>query len=160
MNKSRWLAVAFLASVAVNLLLVGVFVGRVISGGPGPERMPSQLGWMIRHLDEPTRESLRSEMVEHTKRAGPLRKQMRSAQQTFNRQLLGSSIDTEAMSQSLAELRRASDEYQTEMHEMMLLIIPELDEQQRRRVLSTIRRGPDRPRGSDRPPRRNGDRKQ
>jgi len=154
MNKSRWLTVALLASLAVNLLVVGVFVGRVISGGPGPERMPSNLGWMVRHLDEPTRESLRSEMMEHNKRAGPLRKQMRDAQRTFNRQLLDSTIDTEAMSQSLTELRRTSDEYQTEMHEMMLLIVPKLDEQQRRRVLSTIRRGP------DRPPRRNGDRKQ
>tara|TARA_B110000196_G_scaffold235905_1_gene204383 strand:+ start:293 stop:775 length:483 start_codon:yes stop_codon:yes gene_type:complete len=160
MNKSRWLTVALLVSIAVNLLLVGIFFGRVILGGPGPERMPSQLGWMIRHLDEPTRESLRSEMVEHIKRAGPLRKQMRSVQQTFNRQLLESTIDTEAMSQSLAELRHASDEYQTEMHEMMLLILPELDEQQRRQVLSTIRRGPDQPRGPDRPARRNGDRKQ
>lgn len=154
MNKSRWLTVALLASLAVNLLVVGVFVGRVISGGPGPERMPSNLGWMVRHLDEPTRESLRSEMMEHNKRAGPLRRQMRDAQRTFNRQLLDSTIDTEAMSQSLTELRRTSDEYQTEMHEMMLLIVPKLDEQQRRRVLSTIRRGP------DRPPRRNGDRKQ
>lgn len=154
MNKSRWLTVALLASLAVNLLVVGVFVGRVISGGPGPERMPSNLGWMVRHLDEPTRESLRSEMMEHNKRVGPLRRQMRDAQRTFNRQLLDSTIDTEAMSQSLTELRRTSDEYQTEMHEMMLLIVPKLDEQQRRRVLSTIRRGP------DRPPRRNGDRKQ
>jgi len=137
MNKSRWLTIALLVSIAVNLLLVGIFVGRVISGKPGPERMPSQLGWMIRHVDEPTRESLSSEMVEHIKRVGPLRKQMRSAQQTFNRQLLGSTIDTDAMSQSLAELRRTSDAYQTEMHEMMLLIIPKLDEQQRRRVTRT-----------------------
>ena len=150
MNKARWLTLALLLSLAVNLLVAGVFVGRAMSGRSAFEHIPPNLGWMIRHLDNSTRQELHADLEEHVRRVRPLRREMRDAQRSFNRQLIAHELDQDAITDSLKRLRTASDKYQTEMHGMMLRIIPELDERQRRKISSSLRRKP----GRDQPPRR------
>ena len=151
MNKARWLTVALVLSLAINLMIVGVFIGRGMSGRPPPGSMPTNFGWMIRHLDDQNRQELRGNLEEHATLVQPIRREMRDAQRTFNRLLIQPELDEMALSASLQKLRTASDQYQTEMHAMMLQIVTQLDEQKRRKIASSLRRGPGRPGG----PRRN-----
>ena len=143
MNKSRWLTLALVLSLAANLLIVGIFVGRSMSGVPGAFHLPPNLGWMIRHMDQPTRQALRSEMEQHSSAIRPIRREMREAQRAFDRLLVQSEPDVDALSETLTRLRSASDRYQQETHGMMLKLIPELNEEQRRQVSKTLRRRPD-----------------
>jgi uncharacterized membrane protein len=139
MNKTRWLILLLVVSVGVNLLGVGLIAGRLMSDRPERPIPPMSLGWILRALDEDSRKQLRPQFEAHTREVRPLLRKMRQAQRDFNDQLLMEQPDSAAMQSSLQQLRRSSDEYQTEMHAMMVEIIARLDADQRARIVSILR---------------------
>ncbi len=145
MNKSRWLTLTLILSLATNLLIAGIFIGRSMSRGEGAIYLPPNLGWMIRHMDQPTRQALRSKIEEHSLAIKPIRQEMRKTQRAFDRLLVEPEPDVVALKETLTRLRSASDEYQRETHSVMLKLIPELNEEQRRRMSNMLRSRPDQP---------------
>ena len=145
MNKSRWLTLTLVLSLATNLLIAGIFIGRSMSRGEGTIYLPPNLGWMIRHMDQPTRQVLQGKIEEHSLAIKPIRQEMRKTQRAFDRLLVEPEPDVVALKETLTRLRSASDEYQQETHSVMLKLIPELNEEQRHRVSKMLRRRPDQP---------------
>ena len=142
MNNSRWVVVSLLLSVALNLLLLGVFIGSSVYKKPIIKPLPTHLGWMIQHLDSASLNSLRPQIEAHSRRVAPIRQEMRQQQKEFNRLLLQPNPNNKALAQTLSQLRDHSDEYQQEMHSMILKLIPKLSEDQRLKVISMLRRPP------------------
>ena len=142
MNNSRWVIVSLLLSVALNLLLLGVFIGSSVYKKPIIKPLPTHLGWMIQHLDSASLNSLRPQIEAHSRRVAPIRQEMRRQQKEFNRLLLQPNPNNKALAQTLSQLRDHSDEYQQEMHSMILKLIPKLSEDQRLKVISMLRRPP------------------
>ena len=142
MNNSRLVIVSLLLSVALNLLLLGVFIGSSVYKKPIIKPLPTHLGWMIQHLDSASLNSLRPQIEAHSRRVAPIRQEMRRQQKEFNRLLLQPNPNNKALAQTLSQLRDHSDEYQQEMHSMILKLIPKLSEDQRLKVISMLRRPP------------------
>ena len=142
MNNNRWVILSLLLSLALNLLLCGVIIGSSVYKKPIIKPLPPNLGWMIQHLDSASLNSLQPQLEAHTRRVAPIRREMRQQQKEFNRLLLQPKPDNEVLAQTLSKLREHSDEYQQEMHSMILKLIPKLNEDQRRQVNKLLRKPP------------------
>ena len=142
MNNGRWVIFSLVLSLGLNLLLLGVLIGSFISNKPNTKPLPTSLGWMIHHLDSASLESIRPQMEAHARKVAPIRREMRKTQQKFSRLLGQENPNDKALAQTLSQLRNHSDEYQREMHYMMLELIPRLNKDQRRKVIKMLRRPP------------------
>jgi uncharacterized membrane protein len=151
MNKSRIISISLVFSVALNLLFVGAVVGRFMHGAP-PRPMSSHLGGVLRDLDDEARDKIRPVLENQAETIRPLRREMRQAQKEFRKLLVEESFDEGALEESLSQLRHASEEYQSGMHHQMLLVLKDLEPEQRRRVARLLMRS--RPEGKDRRPRK------
>jgi uncharacterized membrane protein len=135
----RGLIIALVISMAVNLLLGGAILGRVLMGPP-PGPMPNHLGWIIRDLDTDTRKQLKPLLVEHARKAMPLRQEMRQAQRAFRQALLTEPLDESELTASLERLQTASAAFQDTMHKEMLVILKQLSPAERARVATFLHR--------------------
>ena len=137
-NVSRLTTIILVCSLAINLLLVGGLVGHLVSRGSMKNMPPIGLGWMLRGLDDRTKQSLRPEFEAHMTRSMPLRREMRAAQQAFETVLLSPDIDEAALDIALARLRKASDAFQQSSHEQMVRVIKQLDAEQRQQMVQFL----------------------
>ena len=151
MNKSRIIGISLVFSVALNLLFVGAVVGRFMHGAP-PRPMSSHLGGVLRDLDDEARDKIRPVLENQAETIRPLRREMRQAQKEFRKLLVEESFDEGALEESLSQLRHASEEYQSGMHHQMLLVLKDLEPEQRRKVARFLMR--QRTEGRDRKPRK------
>lgn len=147
MNKQTWLVAALIVSLGLNMLFIGVVIGRTMSGG-GP---PPHMQWMMQELDEDTRKTIRQAMRKTAKESGETRRALRSAQRQLHEHIGAEDYDKEAVIKALAEVRRASNEMQEIMHRQMVDSLEMMAPEERLRVYRMLsgarhgRRGPDRP---------------
>ncbi len=120
-------------SVALNLLFIGAMIGRFMHGAP-PRPMSSHLGWVLRDLDEEARAKIRPVLEDQAKTIKPLRREMWKAQKEFRKLLVAESFDEAALEKSLKHLRHTSEEYQSGMHHQMLMVLKDLEPEQRHRI--------------------------
>lgn len=137
-NKIRIISIALVFSVALNLLFIGAVVGRFLHGPP--QRPGPHLDWVLRNMDEESRGNIRPILQEYAKTMRPLRHEMRQAQRQFRRLLAAESFDEAALEESLSQLQESSAAYQTGMHHQMLMLLKDLEPQQRRRVARFLMR--------------------
>jgi Spy/CpxP family protein refolding chaperone len=112
--------------------------------------MSSHLGWVLHDLDEDARDKIRPVLENQAETIRPLRLEMRQAQKEFRKLLVQESFDESALEESLSQLRHASEEYQSGMHHQMLMVLKDLEPEQRRRVARFLMRP--RPEGRNRRP--------
>jgi uncharacterized membrane protein len=106
-----------------------------------PQRpMSSHLGGVLRDLDDEARDKIRPVLENQAETIRPLRREMWQAQKEFRKLLVEESFDEGALEESLSHLRRASEEYQSGMHHQMLLVLKDLEPDQRRRVARYLMR--------------------
>jgi Spy/CpxP family protein refolding chaperone len=108
----------------------------------------THLGGVLRDLDDDARDKIRPVLENQAETIKPLRREMWQAQKEFRKLLVEESFDEGALEESLSQLRHASEEYQTGMHHQMLLVLKDLEPEQRRRVARYLMRS--RPEGRDR----------
>ncbi len=155
-GKQRLLAIVLLSSVALNLFLggivVGKYIGQVSESKPGhpPHRLP-RLRWMIQSLPEESREKIRPLLREHRGNMKFQKRRAREARRAVHQQLTASDFNADALSEALEKLRQEMGEAQKVMHAVLVKIASQLDEEDRQRLSETTR--PPRP-----PWRRNRDR--
>lgn len=144
MNSNRWLQAVLVISLGLNILFVGVVLGRALGGPPPAAGKPIHLGMVMRHLDAPTREALRPQLLKLREEMLPLRKDMQRAQLKFRRLLMADNIDESALEEAQAQLAGASSALQSKMHEHMALTLKAVPPEQRQRVLQRLERRHDR----------------
>ena len=140
MNKTRWLTLLLLISLGINLLLAGIYAGRVMS----QEKMthiPPEFGWMMKEMkNEATRQEIHPLLTTHMKQIRPIRKEIGIAQRHFNKLLVDPNLDEKAMEESLRRLRDSTNQYQVEMHKMMLQILSTLTVEERNQIAHFLKR--------------------
>jgi uncharacterized membrane protein len=157
--SDRWLKVTLLISVALNFLIIGAIAGFLISGAPDARPFPPHLGWIVRHVDPQTRQTLKPLLMQYHRDSQDALQHMKRAQQQVNQLIVANPMDPMALSKSLEDLRSVSAESQTLMHRAMIDILGQLDSEQRQQVLHSLNRnwrhemhGPRKGRGPRPPP--------
>ncbi|WP_439100745.1 periplasmic heavy metal sensor [Congregibacter sp.] len=127
MNKSNLIVIALLMSVAMNLLIAGVFIGKK-RGGPGE---PPPMAWMAEELSPDTRRKVRRQMREQFPEVRPLREEMRTAQRAVREAVAAETFDPRALASALKYSRDVAARYQALIHKNLLEISADLPKDQR-----------------------------
>ena len=146
MNKRVLLATLLVFSMGLNLVFVGVVVGRHLLGmSPGR----THFEWMTQEVSEETRRKLRSTIREHMQESLAVRIKLHKAQHQLRAAVTTDEYVEADVVARLAEVRRASADLQESMHKQMVKNLRELAPEERSHVLGMIirhvnkgRRGP------------------
>jgi|TARA_B110001454_G_scaffold111170_1_gene104440 uncharacterized membrane protein len=147
MNRKVLLVTLLVFSIGLNLVFIGVAVGRHLFGmSPGR----AHFEWMTQEVGEETRRKLRSSMREHMQESLPARIELRKAQHQLRSAITTDEyVETDVVAR-LAEIRRASADLQESMHKQMVKNLRQLAPEERSHVLGMMmklqdnkgRRGP------------------
>ncbi|MEM1190806.1 MAG: periplasmic heavy metal sensor [Pseudomonadota bacterium] len=129
MTRNNALLLALLLSVAVNLLVAGIVLGRM--GLERGHHEPPPAAWAARELSPETRRVVRRRMVEQLEAVRPLRRELRSAQSGVRRAVSAEDFDPQALKDALAELRRVTNRYQELLHNNLAEIAAGLPPEER-----------------------------
>jgi len=138
-GRQRLLIILLVCSLAINLLLVGGIVGRMMAGPP-PRPLPDHLGGIVRLLDEERRAELREGLVQHWRNARPIRQEMRAAQRDVAAAIGAREFDPDSARRALDNLRAASLEYQQASHAKLVNVLSRLTPEERERVVQFLNR--------------------
>ena len=134
-----------LASVSVNLFLVGLIVAAIASGPHGPGwhkgRIPPPARHMIRALGEEARPAVAKVMSvqEDTFRAAG--KAHRVANNVYRAALVAEPFDRQRLTDALAALRQTRTEMRQLMDNALVAIVAELGPDARKKLAKMQRRG-------------------
>ena len=137
MNKRVLLTTLLVISMGLNLLFVGVVVGRYLLG-MSPDR--AHFEWMTQEVSEDTRRRLRTAVREHMQESLPARIKLRKAQHQLRSAVTSNEYVEADVVARLAEVRRASVDLQESMHEQMVKNFRELSPEERSHVLGIVMR--------------------
>ena len=137
MNKRVLLATLLVFSMGLNLVFVGVVVGRHLLGmSPGR----AHFEWMTQEVSEETRRKLRSTIREHMQESLAVRIKLHKAQHQLRAAVTTDEyVETDVVAR-LAEVRRASADLQESMHKQMVENLRQLAPEERSHVLGMMKR--------------------
>jgi uncharacterized membrane protein len=138
--SNRWIKIALAVSLTLNLLVIGVIIGRISAEAASQRPFPPQMGWLIRHADPELRQSITPRLRQFHKESKALRRQVQQAQKQVQTAILSDSFDADALQDDFTELRRLSGESQAMMHAAMIDILGEMDANQRKIILENLNR--------------------
>ena len=127
-----------LFSLAINLLLIGAIAGEWVSGARRP---PPPMQWATNDLDEATRARVRQILEEQRPAAQTLRHDLSAIDQRLMAVIRASTLDSEALNETLSDLRRTNGEYQALLHASLESVLPTLTPPQRVDVVRRLLRG-------------------
>ena len=138
----RWLWVALIISLALNLLFIGVTVGAFLMGGPwGPPRhrvMAAAMNEVVRSMPEERRKAAR-ELLD---RVGPeirsLRRQVRKARRATVMAFRSDPFDEAAFKQAAGQLEKAEMNLREAKTAVALQLGEYLTAEERRQFLRTV----------------------
>ncbi|MFT7128223.1 MAG: putative membrane protein [Gammaproteobacteria bacterium] len=133
-NRS-WLIALLIISLGINLLVVGMFVGRI-----SKEHRPkhSHFDWMAKELNTSSREAVRKTMRAHMHDSEPLAKDLRMAQRNLKQVMSAEIFEEKAAVQAFALVREKSERFQETMHQGMMKTLSQLDRKERMRVFRML----------------------
>ena len=134
--RSKWLVAALAVSLALNLVLVGLFVGRL--SGPPPwaqARMDPSFGLarVLRFLPEERRDVLFADEGSRDIRRslGRFMRGMRQHQRDIHAALVAEPFDPDALDTAFASFRQNMDEAQARSHGLFVRIATDLTPEER-----------------------------
>lgn len=132
----------FLASLVLNLLLLGVILGRVPgafeSGSPSEQRMEQAL----KNLPEPAQTRVREKFAQIRAAGGPLREQMDRARAEALRLLSAEPFDEAAYDRQVSKISELRLEMFKRMGQSVKQTAKELTPEERRMFADVLRRPP------------------
>ena len=144
MRKRQWFILAFVISLATNIFLAGILLGKHFFHPPppmGPFR-PFPLERLIDHLSPDTQQKVRpllqgEEVLARKHPGGPEFDQFR---QMLHEQLTAEHVDEQRLRQTLADIDNKRSRFQEQMHETFIQVILALNKQEREELLEVMRR--------------------
>lgn len=142
MNKRNLLVILLVASLGVNLLLIGGIGWRMADRRDYAQALvPPNTGWILRDLSEERRTELGDAAREGFESVRPARAEMFRAQRRVNQLIDDEEFNREALAEAFAQLRRTSMDYQTLSHEQTIEILEQLTPEERQAATEFVRRG-------------------
>jgi uncharacterized membrane protein len=137
MNRNVLLVTLLVFSIGLNLLFIGVAVGRHLLGmSPGR----AHFEWMTQEVSNETRRKLRSTMREHMQESLPARRELRKVQHQLRAAITADEYVETDVVERLAGVRRASADLQESMHKQMVENLRQLAPEERSHVLGMMMR--------------------
>lgn len=151
MSNTRWLTITLVASLGLNLALVGFIAGKASHSGMASLAPDPFLGAfrMLRELPEARRDALRPVLREHFKEIRPDLKRLRDAHQDVGSALAAEPYAPEPLAAALARFRMALLAGQEHSHRALVQIAEQMTPGERRQLLEVMSRHP---RGHQPPP--------
>ena len=136
------LKIAFLASLLVNVLLLGVLLGalphRFEKGHPRQQRIEKAL----KELPEPVQARFREKMESLGEDGEPLREQSRKAREEAIRILIAEPFDEAAYDQQISKINELRIQMATHMAKVVKDVARDLPREQREVLAEVLRRRP------------------
>ena len=129
-NRRRALNVVLVISLALNILVFGGMVARMLSS-PSGRPIPPNLFWVLERLDDEAQARLRPTMQTFSDEMRPIRYTLYQAQRDVNELLTEDPLNSEAIAVAFEKLRDAGLEYQDIAHRQTLAIFGDLTPEQR-----------------------------
>lgn len=127
-TTNKWL----FASVAINLLFVGALLGEWVNK---TRRAPPPMHWAMGELDESTRSSMRTMLMQQAPAARALRRDIKVIDQRLMAVVRAEDIDTAELTAILSDRQAKQAEYQALLQASIESILPALTPQQREVVI-------------------------
>lgn len=131
MNKQTLLIVALLLSVSANLLIAGIFLGRL--GGPPSSAPP--MAWAASKLQPELGQKVRRRMRAQAGEVRPLRQSIARAMAEVRKTASAEPFEAKALDRALAQWRSATSDYQAFIHENLVEVSADLPREQRMALL-------------------------
>ena len=136
----KWLIAAFAFSLAVNIFVVGVTIGKKVSDRPGSEGVRGPRGGgpsfnlrnMVRVLPPEAQEQVSDLMREERRKLRGNFEARRAANREIIEIITAEDVDIEALSRALDEVTKNTTALATPIHRVMLEIVPTLSIEERR----------------------------
>jgi len=153
MMKSKWVAVALVASLAINLALAGFIVGRFAFHGFAGDPTRDFPLWMA-SLTEARREALRPLVVAHIRKARPSMRTLRQHHRDLQRAIVAEPFAADALAAVLQSMRAQNEDLQSATHEAFVEFVSNLTLPERQALADNLgargdprlrRNGPPRP---------------
>lgn len=128
-RTGKWLAVALTASLAVNLFLGGLFVGRWLGPSPvmaergprGPERpVQAMMDRMAASLDSEDRTLFETTIDKHRPRLTVLGSELRESRRRSVEVMGAETFDRAALETAMSTLRERNAEFQRALHAALI----------------------------------------
>ena len=136
--NSRWMLVVLGASLAINLVLVGLIGGFAYRMGGPPQPITPNLHEFVRELNEDQKKELRERMRAERSESRKLRREVMRAQQKLTSQLKQEVWDETEIRTARNKLHNASRQLQEHLQTQMIMVLAELEPEERRRVLKNV----------------------
>jgi uncharacterized membrane protein len=144
-GKQRLLAIVLLSSVALNLFLGGIVVGKYFSSDKHffrPPPMPRESRWILHALPDASREKVRPLIRAHRQQMKPQIRGMRAARREVHEQLTAKDFNVAALSEALTRLEQEKQKAGKMMQQLLIDIASQLNEEDRQRLSEATRRRP------------------
>ena len=139
---SKKLRLVFLASLVLNILLLGVLLGRVPLGFEGPPSRQQRMEQGLKKLPEPAQSRIR-EKFQNIRAAGdPVRGQLDEARAEALRILGTEPFDEAAYDQQIKKIDALREEMFKRMGQVVKQTAKELSAEERRMFAEVLRRPP------------------
>lgn len=145
MRTKQWLIGGLIVSLVVNLLLVGMIIGRLSGFGPPPGMGPDPTAGFFRvlgFLSDERRAAITPELRQKMGNVMPVLRKLRHDQHEVFEALTAEPFDANALSQALADLRTNLTMAQVASHQSFVAMAKSLTPDERRALVSALRRPP------------------
>jgi len=145
MRSSRWLMIALIGSMGINLALIGFTVGRATSGELRPEMLNPMPGFarLLHELPAERREALRPQLREHFAGMRSSVRGIRKAQEELGRAIVAEPFDPDRLARALDAVRDHLLTSQANSNAAFVSLVTELTPAERQQLLKRLSsRGP------------------
>ncbi len=136
---NRWLIVALLASVTINLLLLGFVAGRAWSGDPPLLRPGPGALWMLRTLPQERREQLAPLLEQHRHAMHGELRNLGRATEALASAIESPTLDEARLRAAAADARRSLDAVQQHTLDAIIEVALALPTAERTRLAAAMR---------------------
>ena len=147
MIDRKWLVAIVVISIAINLLLVGFYVGRQPLSGRTNMGIDATMGLqrMLQGLPDDRRRALLQDVAVSRREIASRHRALQKVQVDIERVMATEPFDAERIAQALENFRRRFDENQEDSHRLLVQLFEQMNPDERHTVRNALRRPRTRP---------------
>ena len=147
MIDRKWLVAIVVISIAINLLLVGFYVGRQPLSGRTNMGIDATMGLqrMLQGLPDDRRRALLQDVDVSRREIASRHRALQKVQVDIERVMATEPFDAERLAQALENFRRRFDENQEDSHRLLVQLFEQMNPDERSVVRNALRRPRTRP---------------
>jgi uncharacterized membrane protein len=147
MIERKWLVAIVVISIALNLLLVGFYVGRQPLSGRTNMGIDATMGLqrMLQGLPDDRRRALLQDVDVSRREITSRHRALQKVQVDIERVMATEPFDAERLAQALENFRRRFDENQEDNHRLLVQLFEQMNPDERSTVRNALRRPRTRP---------------